>query len=92
MDDKERLLAPKPLAEDVEIDNNLRPKRLSEFIGQANIKSNLSVFVEAARGRQESLDHVLLCGPPGLGKTTLAGIISRALDAGFKITDRKSVV
>ena len=53
-------------------DNNLRPKMLRDFLGQENIKSNLSTFIEAAKARQEPLDHLLLIGPPGLGKTTLA--------------------
>jgi Holliday junction DNA helicase RuvB len=67
-------------------DRALRPQTLSEFVGQAQIKANLSVFIEAARGRGESLDHVLLFGPPGLGKTTLAQIIARELGVNFRAT------
>ncbi len=64
----------------------LRPQRLSEFLGQERIKENLSVFIRAARERGEPLDHVFLLGPPGLGKTTLAGIVSRELGVDFKVT------
>lgn len=67
-------------------ENVLRPKRLSEFLGQASIKANLAVFIEAASKREEALDHVFLMGPPGLGKTTLAGIVSRELGVDFKVT------
>lgn len=84
--DDDRILAPKPIEEDAEIDYNLRPQRLAEFVGQQSVKSNLAVFIEAAKSRGESLDHVLLCGPPGLGKTTLAGIIAHEMGVGFKIT------
>ncbi len=69
-----------------ERENVLRPKLLSEFLGQAGIKENLSIFIRAARERGEPLDHVFLIGPPGLGKTTLAGIVSRELEADFKVT------
>ncbi len=65
---------------------SLRPQRLSEFIGQAQARANLKVFIDAARGRRDALDHVLFAGPPGLGKTTLAQIVARELGVNFKMT------
>ena len=65
---------------------SLRPQRLSEFIGQEQARKNLAIFIEAARGRREALDHVLFVGPPGLGKTTLAQIVARELGVGFRAT------
>lgn len=69
-----------------EADHSLRPRALQEFIGQRALKANLEVFLEAARKREEALDHVLLAGPPGLGKTTLANILSNELKVGFRAT------
>ena len=69
----------------------LRPKTLREYIGQEKAKENLSVFIEAARKREEALDHVLLHGPPGLGKTTLAGIIAQEMGAGIRITSGPAI-
>jgi Holliday junction DNA helicase RuvB len=71
---------------DDDVDASLRPQRLVEFIGQEKARANLSVFIEAARGREEALDHVLFVGPPGLGKTTLAQIVARELGVNFRAT------
>ncbi len=71
---------------DDDADASLRPQRLSEFIGQEQARANLKVFIEAARGRKEALDHVLFVGPPGLGKTTLAQIVARELGVNFRAT------
>jgi len=71
-----------------QLDNALRPERFSDFIGQEKIKENLRIFVEAARKRGEALDHVLFCGPPGLGKTTLSRILAGELGVEMKTTRR----
>ncbi len=71
---------------DGDLENSLRPKQLSDYIGQDKVKENLSVYIEAAKGRGEALDHVLLYGPPGLGKTTLAGIIANEMGVNIRIT------
>jgi holliday junction DNA helicase RuvB len=80
-----RILTPERRTDDVG-DTALRPQLLSEFVGQAQARANLAIFIEAARKRQEALDHVLFVGPPGLGKTTLAQIVARELGVGFRAT------
>src|ERR1044072_596619 len=80
-----RLVTPERHDDDAET-ASLRPQRLAEFIGQQQARANLSVFIEAAKARKEALDHVLLVGPPGLGKTTLAQIVSRELGVNFRAT------
>ena len=77
--------------EDEDIEYNIRPIKLSEYIGQSAIKENIKIFIEAAKHRQESLDHVLLYGPPGLGKTTLAGVIANEMQVKFKVTSGPAI-
>ena len=77
--------------DDLEIDRSLRPKRLAEYLGQPKVKESLGVLIEAAAGRNEPLDHVLLSGPPGLGKTTLAGVIANELGVTMKTTSGPAI-
>jgi len=83
---KDRLVSAAPVEDDSSFELKLRPQRLAEFIGQSKVKENLAVAIEAARSRGEAMDHVLLYGPPGLGKTTLANIIANELGVAFQQT------
>lgn len=88
---EKRVISTEFIEEDYKIENSLRPKALSEYIGQKKAKETLKVYIEAAKKRGEPLDHVLLYGPPGLGKTTLAGIIAGEMGVGIKITSGPAI-
>ncbi len=91
-DFENRIVAPEFSSEaDNDIEFSLRPKTLGEYIGQDKVKENLSIYIEAARQRGEPLDHVLLYGPPGLGKTTLAGIIANEMGVNFRVTSGPAI-
>lgn len=89
MDD--RIINPSEISEDIDNDNPLRPQNLNEYIGQEKVKENLKIFIEAAKIRKEPLDHVLLYGPPGLGKTTLSMIIAKEMGVNIRITSGPAI-
>ena len=86
-----RIITTENLEEDIKIENHLRPQLLDDYIGQEKVKETLQIYIEAAKARNEALDHVLFYGPPGLGKTTLAGIIANEMNVNIKITSGPAI-
>lgn len=91
MDFENRIVSPEYNSADDDAELSLRPKTLDDYIGQDKAKDNLSIYIKAARGRNETLDHVLLYGPPGLGKTTLSGIIAREMGVNLRVTSGPAI-
>ena len=91
MKEEERFIQSSKNLTDAEIENSLRPTSFDEYVGQTKVKESLNVYIQAAKSRKESLDHVLLYGPPGLGKTTLSHIIANELGSQFKVTSGPAI-
>ena len=87
----DRIISPRAQEEELALDPALRPKRLADLIGQDRVRENLAILIEAARGRNEALDHVLLYGPPGLGKTTLAHIVANEMESPIRVTSGPAI-
>jgi len=89
--ERRRVVSSRERGEDVQLERSLRPRRLDEYIGQERVKTNLRVFIDAAKAREEPLDHILLYGPPGLGKTTLASIIAAEMNVSLRVTSGPAI-